>query len=95
MNVIASCSDACEAAFLDCVASTVTVTSTALDNVEAFQSCIDADVFIGLDDCNEECAPTFAMLASSEMPTTFEFDNFGAGSGIAVDKPSTSICDAN
>ena len=47
-----------------------------------------------MDDCHEECAPTFAMLASSEMPTTFEFENFGAGTGIAGDKPSTSLCDA-
>ena len=66
----------------------------AEDSVEAFQTCIDATRFNGLDDCNEECAPTFAMLASSEMPTTFEYDNFGAGSGIASDKPLSSICDA-
>ena len=80
---------------MDCVASEVTDTSTAEDNVAAFQACIDADVFNGLDECMAECAPTFDMLASSEMPTAFEFDNFGAGTGIAVEKPSTSICDAN
>ena len=67
---------------------------TASDNVDAFQTCIDANVFNGLDDCHEECAPTFAMLASSEMPTTFEFDNFGAGSDNAGDKPASSICEA-
>ena len=80
---------------MDCVTGEVTDTSTAADNVAAFQTCIEADTFNGLDECTEECAPTFGMLASSEMPTTVEFDNFGAGSGIAVDKPSTSICDAN
>ena len=67
---------------------------TASDNVDAFETCIDANVFNGLDECHEECAPTFAMLASSEMPTTFEFDNFGAGSDNAGDKPASSICEA-
>jgi len=92
MGITAPCSASCEAAFLDCVAAEGAV--TAEDSVEAFQTCIDATRFNGLDDCNEECAPTFAMLASSEMPTTFEYDNFGAGSGIASDKPLSSICDA-
>jgi len=92
MGITAPCSDACEAAFLDCVASQGAV--TASDNVEAFETCIDATEFNGLDDCDEECAPTFAMLAASEMPTTIEGNNFGAGSDTASDKPSSSICDA-
>jgi len=92
MGITAPCSDVCEAAFLDCVADQGAV--TASDNVDAFQTCIDANVFNGLDECHEECAPTFAMLASSEMPTTFEFDNFGAGSDNAGDKPASSICEA-
>jgi len=92
MGITAPCSETCEAAFLDCVAAEGA--ATAEENVEAFQTCIDANIFNGLDDCNEECAPTFAMLAASEMPTTFEFNNFGAGSDTASDKPSTSICNA-
>jgi len=92
MGITAPCSETCEAAFLDCVAAEGA--ATAEENVEAFQTCIDANIFNGLDDCNEECAPTFAMLAASEMPTTFEFNNFGAGSDTASEKPSTSICNA-
>merc|ERR1711971_616054 len=92
MGITAPCSDVCEAAFLDCVAEQGAV--TASDNVDAFETCIDANVFNGLDECHEECAPTFAMLASSEMPTTFEFDNFGAGSDNAGDRPASSICEA-
>ena len=67
-------------------------TSTALLQVEAFATCIDADLFAGLSGCTVDCAPTYAMLVASEKPTTAEFDRFGAGTGEATERPATSLC---
>ena len=53
---------------------------------------MDVDVFSWLAGCTETCAPTFGMLASSEDPTTAEFNNFGAGPDEADAAPATSRC---
>ena len=53
-----------------------------------------ADVFTGLSGCTVDCAPTFAMLATSENPTTAKFERFGAGTGEASEKPTTSLCES-
>jgi len=91
LGITEPCSQTCEDAFLVCVANENPV--TALDNVNAFETCIEANVFNGLDGCHEECAPTFNMMAASETPETFN-NNFGAGPDSADAKPSTSICNA-
>ena len=48
--------------------------------------------FTNLNGCIESCAPTFDMMAASEMPTTRE-GGFGAVNLVnAGQKPSDSIC---
>ena len=64
-----------------------------MQKTEAFDDCMDADVFTGLSGCTVDCAPTFTMLAASQNPTTAEFEIFGAGTGEASEKPATSICE--
>ena len=80
----------CEDAFVACVESEDT--SSALKRTQAFENCIDVDVFSGLNGCTETCAPTFGMLSSSENPSTAEFNDFGAGDDKASAAPSTSLC---
>ena len=81
----------CQEAFISCVENEGAV--TALDQTEAFNNCMDADVFKGLSGCDVTCAPTFSMLALSENPTTAEFETFGAGTDEASEKPTTSLCE--
>ena len=81
----------CEDAFVACVESEDT--STAMKRTQAFDNCIDVDVFNGLNGCTETCAPTFGMLASSETPTTAEFNSFGSGPDSAEAAPNTSRCE--
>ena len=68
-------------------------TSTAMTRTETFDNCMDADSFSGLSGCTVDCAPTFAMLATSENPTTAVFNRFGAGTDEASTKPATSLCE--
>ena len=42
--------------------------------------------------CQADCAPTFEMLATSEMPTEVEFYNFGPGTGSSGAQPDSSLC---
>merc|ERR1712002_418031 len=92
LGITEPCSETCEDAFLSCVASQNPV--TAIDNVKAFETCIDNDMFENeLNGCIKECAPTFKMLAASEEPVTWN-DKFGAGADSADAKPSTSVCNA-
>merc|ERR1739844_303695 len=86
LGITPSCSQECETAFVSCVNSGNT--GTAVQKTQAFDNCMDADVFAGLSGCNVDCAPTFAMLATSENPTTAEFETFGAGSDEASSKPA-------
>merc|ERR1711881_209533 len=90
LGITESCTEACETAFVGCVESEDT--STAMKRTQAFENCIDANVFSELAGCTETCAPTFGMLASSEDPTTAEFNNFGAGAKTADAAPATSRC---
>ena len=89
LGITEQCSASCEAAFLQCVESENT--STALLRTQAFATCIAETKFASLG-CAANCAPTFDMLASSEMPTEMAFDNFGAGTGAAQAQPATSLC---
>ena len=57
----------------------------------AFKDCINSMKFKSLSGCTADCSPTYNMLIRSEIPTTAEFINFGAGSGIST-KPATSLC---
>ena len=79
----------CETAFLACVESKDV--STARKRVEAFADCIELPMFTTLDDCTENCASTYNMLAASETPTT-KLGNFGTGNDSASARPSTSLC---
>ena len=81
----------CEEALISCVENENA--DTALAQTQAFKNCMDVDVFSGLSGCHVDCAPTFAMLAASQNPTTAEFEIFGAGTGEASEKPATSICE--
>ena len=90
LGVTEQCSATCEAAFLECVESGDT--STAKNRTKTFAQCMDEKKFVSLG-CPADCSPTFDMLAASEMPTEYVFDNFGAGSGVAQDQPATSLCE--
>merc|ERR1711992_431807 len=91
LGITSSCSQDCETAFIACVESGDT--STAMKRTETFDNCMDADSFSGLSGCTVDCAPTFAMLATSENPTTAVFNRFGAGTDEASTKPATSLCE--
>ena len=86
-----ACSSECETNFISCVDSEDT--STALKRTKAFETCIEAPAFTNLNGCVESCAPTFDMMAASEMPTTRE-GGFGAVNlaDSVGQKPSESIC---
>jgi len=88
LGITEPCTQACEDTFVTCVEGEDT--STALLRTEAFSNCIDVNKFSGLAGCTETCAPTFGMLASSQDPTTAEFNNFGAGVDEADAAPATS-----
>ena len=90
LGVTAPCSTECEASFVKCVGDQAA--STALEQTEAFDTCIDESKFGSLSGCTMECAPTYNMLASSETPTTAEFATFGAASPVAGAQPSDSVC---
>merc|ERR1739844_439783 len=90
LGITESCTEACETAFVGCVESEDT--STAMKRTQAFENCIDVDVFSVLDGCTETCAPTFGMLASSEDPET-ALGAFGAGADSADAAPNTSRCE--
>merc|ERR1712122_129039 len=89
LGITDSCSQACEDAFVGCVAAQGA--STALEQTEAFATCIEASTFEGLG-CAVDCAPTFNMLAESEAPTEVSYKNFGAGLDAASDQPASSLC---
>ena len=89
LGVTEQCSATCEAAFLECVESEDT--SSAVKRTKAFGTCIAETNFVSLG-CPANCSPTFNMLAASEMPTEYAFENFGAGLGVAQAQPATSLC---
>ena len=89
LGITETCSATCEAAFLQCVESGDT--STALKRTETFADCIGETKFASLG-CSVDCAPTFDMLAASEMPTDMAFDSFGAASGDVQPRPESSKC---
>ena len=89
LGITSPCSASCEAAFKSCVDGQNA--STALEKTEAFETCIEPTMFESLG-CTVDCAPTLGMLSESEAPTESEVENFGAGSGVAGDKPTSSIC---
>ena len=89
LGITAPCSQACEDAFVACVAAQGA--STALEQTEAFATCIEASTFEGLG-CAVDCAPTFNMLAESEAPTEVSYENFGAGPDTASAQPASSLC---
>ena len=80
---------ACESKFLTCVDDQNA--STALEKTEAFATCMDTGMFESLG-CDAECAPTYNMLISSEVPSTAEFNNFGAGAEKPGERPDDSLC---
>ena len=86
-----ACSSGCETNFISCVDSKDT--STALKHTQAFEDCIKVPAFTNLNGCVESCAPTFNMMAASEMPTTRE-GGFGAVEleDFIGQRPSESIC---
>ena len=89
--VFLACSLECETNFISCVDSKDT--STALKRTQAFEKCIKVTKFTNLNGCVESCAPTFNMMATSEMPTTRE-GGFGAVEleDFVGQKPSESLC---
>jgi len=90
LGITASCSSACEASFLACVGEQGA--STALDQANAFATCIKENKFATLTGCTLDCAPTYNMLASSENPTTAEVATFGAASSQSGAQPNDSLC---
>lgn len=90
LGITDQCSESCEASFIDCVESGDT--STALKRTKAFGKCIKAITMAGLEGCTKDCAPTFNMLTSSEMPSFVAFERFGAGTGVPISQPETSRC---
>ena len=90
LGVTAPCSQECEDNFVACVE--VSDISTAQDQARAFQKCMQTNIFNGLTGCTENCAPTFGMLTTSEMPSYFAFENFGAGPENSAPAPPTSLC---
>jgi hypothetical protein len=91
MGITEPCSSECENEFIDCVESGDI--STALERTKTFEDCIDTDSFSKLSGCTEECAPTLAMMSTSEAPTYAANSNWGAGVDSAEDQPNTSICE--
>merc|ERR1711953_150984 len=89
LGITEACSASCSQAFEQCVESGDV--STAENRTKAFETCIAEAKFTSLG-CQADCAPTFEMLATSEMPTEVEFDNFGAGTGTAGAQPDSSLC---
>ena len=89
LGITDPCSQDCENAFVNCVANQGA--STALEQTEAFATCIESSMFESLG-CAVDCAPTFNMLAASEAPTEMDFVNFGAGSGQPEAQPAASLC---
>ena len=83
----------CENEFIACVENLNGDNPTALERTENFASCIDPDIFSGLPGCTEECAPTLAMMSTSETPTYAPNSNWGTGSDTAEDRPDTSLCE--
>ena len=82
----------CESAFIACVENLNGDNPTGLEKTENFASCIDPETFSGLPGCTEECAPTLAMMSTSETPTKAPNSNWGTGTGTAEDQPDTSLC---
>jgi len=91
MGITEPCSSECENEFIDCVESGDV--STALERTETFEDCIDTNNFSNLSGCTKECAPTLAMMSTSEAPTDAANSNWGAGADSAEDQPNTSICE--
>ena len=89
LGITAPCSQECEVAFMACVEDQNPEGGS--DRVTAFQNCMDLSTFEALG-CDAECAPTYNMLTTSEMPTVAVFDNFGAGSDSASERPDESLC---
>ena len=65
--------------------------TTALEQTEAFATCMDTGMFKSLG-CDAECSPTYNMLTSSEVPSTAEFNNFGSSVEEAGERPDDSLC---
>lgn len=93
LGMTESCSQDCEDSFLTCLEGQNP--STAKERTEAFAECMDTNNFNGLAGCEETCSPTFGMLSASEMPTTVEFANWGAGPETAQAQPAASMCVAD
>jgi hypothetical protein len=92
MGMTSPCSSECESAFIACVENLNGDNPTGLEKTENFASCIDPKTFSGLPGCTEECAPTLAMMSTSETPTYAPNSNWGTGSDTAEDQPDTSLC---
>ena len=91
LGITPSCSIECELAFITCVEEQILV-SNAKNSADAFKNCIgNVNLFTSLG-CEENCAPTYPMLATSQEPTTAKFSNFGAGQETADPRPDSSRC---
>jgi len=91
------CSKDCEDKVIECTENGDT--STAIIRTETFKSCMSADKLISFG-CPSDCAPTFKMLASSQVPETFGDENgyFNFGdieySEYDSSQPESSLCNA-
>ena len=89
LGITKACSKRCENNFIACIEATNP--SQAIDRVNAFNACIDPQVFEATKGCKLDCSPTFAMLSAGQAPTKFAYQNFGAKT-TKVAKPEESIC---
>ena len=83
-----ACSSTCEDALHACVKS------SSSSPADAYSNCLTSEL-VSSGKCAAGCAPTYAMLTSSELPTL----NLTAGSSwgkpaTSGPRPSTSICSA-
>ena len=93
LGITPPCSEACEAAFVSCVASRDV--STAARQASSFAECIAEPYFsetLGQSGCTAGCAPTYNMLIESETPAEVIFSNFGDETGESESRPDTSLC---
>jgi len=64
------CTPQCQSSFIACVENENP--STALEQTEVFETCMEEEKFIQLEGCNLTCSPTLEMMEASEAPTTIK-----------------------
>merc|ERR1712156_172942 len=86
LGITQPCSNQCEQSFLDCMTK---AGSGGRKRLQKWATCIN---FEGLEGCEYDCAPTYAMLAKSQEPIVAKFSKFGSEEEQAMARPSNSKC---